>query len=81
MADSSTAYRCSRSSESRRALVLLSKHHPPGSLPSVPGRDYVQPSEPIPIYKWDYTSPARFQATYDLGRRDGERFARAFRDA
>ncbi|MEO8603779.1 MAG: patatin-like phospholipase family protein [bacterium] len=66
-------------SESRRALVLLSKRHPPASLPSVPGRDYVQPSEPIPIHKWDYTSPTRFQATYDLGRRDGERFARAFR--
>jgi hypothetical protein len=57
-------------------LVLLTKQYPPGSIPRVPGRVYVQPSEPIPIHKWDYTSPERVQATYDLGRRDGERFAR-----
>jgi len=29
----------------------------------------------VPIYKWDYTSPAGLQAAFDLGRRDGERFA------
>ena len=56
-------------------LVLLTKQYPPDSIPRVPGRVYVQPSEPIPIYKWDYTSPQGVQATYDLGRRDGERFA------
>lgn len=55
-------------------LVLLTKQYPPQSIPRVPGRVYVQPSEPIPIYKWDYTSPQRVQATYELGRRDGERF-------
>jgi len=56
------------------ALVLLTRQYPPESIPRVPGRLYVQPSEPIPIHKWDYTSPERVQATYDLGRRDGERF-------
>jgi len=56
-------------------LVLLTKQYAPELIPRVPGRLYVQPSQPIPISKWDYTSAARVQATYDLGRRDGERFA------
>jgi predicted patatin/cPLA2 family phospholipase len=58
-------------------LVLLTKQYAPESIPRVPGRLYVQPSQPIPIYKWDYTSAERVQAAYDLGRRDGERFAAA----
>lgn len=63
-------------------LVLLTKPYPPEAIPNVGGRIYVQPSEPIPIHKWDYTSPEGVQATYDLGRRDGERFvARSGRDA
>ena len=57
-----------------RTLVLLTRQHPPASIPRVDARTYVQPSEPVPIHKWDYTSAARVQATYDLGRRDGERF-------
>ncbi|MDX2170653.1 MAG: patatin-like phospholipase family protein [Deltaproteobacteria bacterium] len=61
-----------------RTLVLLTKHCPPGSVPSHNGRRYVHPSQPVPVSKWDYTSPQRVQATYDLGRRDGERFARDF---
>ena len=56
-------------------LVLLTKPYPPEHIPRVPGRVYAQPSQPIPIHKWDYTSPERVQATYDLGRRDGEGFA------
>jgi len=59
-----------------RMLVLLSRHHPEASLPRVPGRTYVQPSEPIPVAKWDYTNPEAVHATYDLGRADGERFVR-----
>jgi hypothetical protein len=31
----------------------------------------------VPIAEWDYTRPDLIQATYDLGRRDGEAFARA----
>jgi predicted acylesterase/phospholipase RssA len=38
------------------------------------GRLYVQPSAPTPVSAWDYTSPPALQATYDQGRRDGERF-------
>lgn len=63
--------------EASRVLVLLTRQWPAKSLPRVPGRTYVQPSAPIPVSTWDYTDPAAIQATFDLGRRDGERFARA----
>lgn len=56
-------------------LVLLTRRYPLDRLGGVPGRIYVQPSEPIPVVKWDYTDPGGIQAAYDLGRRDGERFA------
>lgn len=59
-----------------RVLVLLSRRHPEACLPRVPGRVYLQPSEPVPISRWDYTSPERVHATYELGRADGERFVR-----
>jgi hypothetical protein len=35
----------------------------------------VCPSEPVPIDKWDYTSPELVRRTYELGLRDGEAFA------
>jgi len=59
-----------------RTLVFLTRHFPPERLPRIPGRTYVAPSEPIKILAWDYTQPQAIQRTYDLGRRDGERFAR-----
>ena len=58
-------------------LVLLTRRYDPLRLASIPGRTYVQPSDALPVSKWDYTSPDHIQATFDLGRRDGERFARA----
>lgn len=42
------------------------------------GRVYVQPSEPVAASSWDYTSPAKYQKTYDLGRRDGDSFLKMF---
>jgi hypothetical protein len=56
-------------------LVLLSKRFK--ALPSVPGRTYVQPSQPIQVGTWDYTDDAALQSTFDLGRRDGETFCGA----
>ncbi len=38
---------------------------------------YVQPSRPIPVSRWDYTAPSLYEAVYRLGRKDGERAARA----
>jgi predicted acylesterase/phospholipase RssA len=60
----------------RSTLVLLTRPFPEAAIPDVPGRTYVQPSRPAPVAKWDYTSPGKVQETYDLGRRDGEAFAR-----
>ena len=55
-----------------QTLVLLTR--PFARLPSIPGRTYVQPSRPVPVAAWDYTDPTALQSTFDLGRRDGERF-------
>lgn len=59
-------------------LVLLTRQF--AKLPLVPGRTYVQPSQPIPVGAWDYTNDAAVQSTFDLGRRDGERFCSHIRD-
>lgn len=56
-----------------RTLVLLSRRY--RRLPTHAGREYVMPSEDPPIAMWDYASPTLVQRAYDLGRRDGERFA------
>jgi predicted acylesterase/phospholipase RssA len=64
----------------RAVLVLLTRDYGEAKLPRVPGRTYVQPSRPIPIQKWDYTSPQLVQQTFDLGRRDGEAFAASHRE-
>jgi predicted acylesterase/phospholipase RssA len=65
----------------RSTLILLSKRYGPDALPRIPGRTYIEPSRPIPIQKWDYTSPSLIQATFDLGRRDGEAFLSRCREA
>ena len=63
-----------------RTLVLLTRRYPPEKLHSGSqhaGEHVVaQPSEPIPVVKWDYTSPDKLAATFELGLRDGERFAK-----
>ena len=55
-------------------LVLLARRY--RRLPAHPQRVYAQPSTEVPVSSWDYTNPAGLQAAYDLGRRDGEEFAR-----
>lgn len=42
------------------------------------GRIYVQPSAPVPVASWDFTSARRFQQTYELGRQDAEAFLKLF---
>jgi len=58
-------------------LVLLTRRF--AALPAVAGRTYVQPSQAIPAAAWDYTDDAAVQSTFDLGRRDGERFCASLR--
>lgn len=55
-------------------LILLSRQYPMDRIPEIPGRHYLQPSQPITVSKWDYTSPEGLQKAYDLGRIDGEAF-------
>ncbi|HSD41350.1 MAG TPA: patatin-like phospholipase family protein [Burkholderiales bacterium] len=55
-------------------LVLLSRRF--RQLPAHAARLYVQPSQSVPVASWDYTDPDGLQAAFDLGRRDGEAFAR-----
>ena len=55
-------------------LVLLARRY--RRLPAHASRVYAQPSADVPVSSWDYTNPAGLQAAYDLGRRDGETFAR-----
>ncbi len=63
------------SKQDAACLVLLTRRYKASDIPNQPGRLYVQPSQPLPISKWDYTSPGKMQETFDIGRRDGERFA------
>lgn len=57
-----------------RLLVLLTRPAPPAALPAAGPRLYVAPERDVPIAKWDYTSPARLEATFELGRRDARRW-------
>lgn len=42
------------------------------------GRLYVQPSVPLPVGSWDFTSPQRFLKAYEQGRVDAESFLKLF---
>ncbi len=57
-------------------LVLLTRRYKDGVLPENNEVTYLQPSENIPITKWEYTDPEGLQYVYDMGRRDGDAFAK-----
>ena len=59
-----------------RTLVLLTRRY--RHIPQVPGRTYVQPSEPMRIKQFDITNPSGIRAAYELGLSDGAAFARSF---
>jgi len=58
----------------RKNLVLLTRAYPPGVAGSHGKRLYLEPSEPIPIHRWDYRECAAVDETLALGRRDGARY-------
>lgn len=62
--------------DAQRVLVLLTRTYPPGKLTAQNGETIVQPSQPIPVSKWDYTRPDLLRETFELGRKDGEAFGR-----
>ena len=55
-----------------KTLVLLTRRYK--RIPEIPGRTYVQPSEPIPISQFDITNAEGFRKAYELGVRDGKAF-------
>lgn len=57
-----------------RTLVLLTRQY--RSLPQIEGRDYVWPSNPVPVDKIDFTDPGALQKAWNTGESDGRRFAR-----
>ena len=60
--------------ECRRPLVLISRH-----LRNLPrgGRElFACPSRPVPVATWDFLSPGKVLATFELGCSDGARFVR-----
>jgi predicted acylesterase/phospholipase RssA len=61
---------------SGKKLVLLTRSYKKNLVPESDDVVYVQPSEKIRIKKWEYTDPEGLQYVYDLGRRDGELFAK-----
>lgn len=63
--------------EGGRTLVLLTRRY--ASVPSIPNRVYVQPSESLDVSQFDITRPEAILQAYERGLRDGERFARAMR--
>lgn len=57
-----------------RTLVLLTRRYMDSAIPLPGEKVYIQPSQTIPISKWDYTNPEGLQGAYDLGKKDAESF-------
>ena len=55
-----------------RTMILLTDQFP--NTPAHPDRLYVEPSRETPADKIDFTDPDKLRRTWELGRRDGERF-------
>ena len=59
--------------DARKILVLLTRPYK-RPLPRPDRVEYVAPSEPVAVSTWEYSDPVGLQKTYDLGRRDAERW-------
>ncbi len=65
-----------------RVIVLLTReqHANVGPVLKTSDRLYLGPSTPTPVAKFDYTSPQRIRATFELGLRDGERWRKVVQE-
>jgi len=65
-----------------RVIVLLTReqHANVATVLKTASRLYLGPSTPTPVAKFDYTSPHRVRATFELGLRDGERWRKVVRE-
>ncbi len=57
-----------------KVVVILSRPTPEDIVPPAPNRLYLAPSVEVPVKKWDYTSPAKIRATFELGLSDAKRY-------
>ena len=53
-------------------LILLTRHY--SGLSPVPGRTYLEPSEPCPVDKIDFTDPDKLRETWSCGEADGRSY-------
>lgn len=58
--------------QARAGTVLVFLNRPSAEEAVVGNVHYIAPRAPVPIHKWDYTSPVRVRRAFDAGRRDGE---------
>jgi predicted acylesterase/phospholipase RssA len=58
--------------QARAGTVLVFLNRPSAEEAVAGNLRYIAPSAPVPIHKWDYTSPTRVRRAFDAGRRDGE---------
>jgi len=56
----------------RAGHVLVLLNRPGGTGPCAGRVHYLGPPAPVPIHKWDYTSPDKVRLAYEMGKRDGE---------
>jgi hypothetical protein len=61
--------------EGGHTLVLLTRRY--NDLPAIRNRTYVQPSRQIAVKQFDITNPDGIRSAFELGREDGDAFARS----
>ena len=63
----------SEAARSGPTLVLLTRPTEIAHRPNSDTRLYLAPESPVPVHKWDYTSPDLIAKTFELGAEDGRR--------
>lgn len=61
----------SAEAQAGKVIVLLSRPTP--TPPATDTRLYLAPETPVPLPKWDYSSPDKLEATYEQGHAAGRR--------
>jgi predicted acylesterase/phospholipase RssA len=70
LVDNVPAFAADRSPGVRRNIVLLTRPYPAAVLGLRGSRLYLAPTEPVPVERWDYTSPQAVEDTVAMGERE-----------
>lgn len=73
--DNVPAFLAEREHGVRRNLVLLTRPYPAGVAGQRGRRFYLEPSEPVPVGRWDYRDHGGVNDALALGHADAERYA------